>query len=109
MPQAMPRLAALALCTSLAACVMVPRTHDYYDEQCKVHSRQMTLEPAQVGTLGGCSNDGCAGLLVAYGVVGAASVVVSGSVVVVGNVVYWIERRANCADRAEEVKRGDVR
>jgi hypothetical protein len=80
----------------LAACVAVPRTTEYYDEQCQVESRYMTLEAEQVGTLGGCANNDCAALLAAYGIVAAASVVVSGSVVVVGNVVYWVERRAAC-------------
>jgi hypothetical protein len=35
-------------------------------------------------------------LLVAAGVVAAASAVVSGSIAVVGNVVYWIEQQGQC-------------
>ena len=56
----------------------------------------MTLEAYQVASLGGCSNEGCAVLLAAVGVVSAASAVVSGSVVVTGNVVYWLEKKGSC-------------
>jgi hypothetical protein len=77
----------------LAACVVVPRTETVFDDECKVMRRQMTLDVHQIGTFGRCANDGCATLLVATGVVAAASAVVSGSIAVVGNVVYWLERQ----------------
>jgi hypothetical protein len=93
---------ACAAALLLQACVYVPRTTSYYDEQCRVTAREMTLERSSHFGVGGanCVNDSCVALLVAAGVVTAASVVVSGSVVVVGNVVYWLERRADCAERA---------
>ncbi len=76
--------------------MVVPRTDSVYDAGCQMQRRQMTLEVHQVGAFGGCSNDGCTALLVAAGVVAAASAVVSGSIAVVGNMVYWIERQGQC-------------
>ena len=73
----------------LQACVVVPRTATVYDDNCHTHRRQMVLDVHQVGMFGGCANQGCVALLVAAGVVTAASAVVSGSIAVVGNVVYW--------------------
>lgn len=88
-------LIALTL-ASLAACVVVPRTVEVYDEACRVHVKQMTLEAAQIGRFGGCYNEGCLALLVATGAVAAASAVVSGSIAVVGNIVYWAEKQGRC-------------
>lgn len=87
---------AFALAALLSACVVVPRTDTVFDHDCQMLRRQMTLEVQQIGAFGGCSNDGCAALLVAAGVVAAASAVVSGSIAVVGNVVYWIEQQGQC-------------
>ena len=56
----------------------------------------MTLEVQQVGTLMGCQGDACAGALVAFGAVSAATAIVSGSIVLIGNVVYWLERQGQC-------------
>ncbi|MEO8151592.1 MAG: hypothetical protein ABI605_00880 [Rhizobacter sp.] len=92
----MKSLIKFALVALLQACVVVPRTDSVYDEDCKVYRRQMVLEVQQIGSFGGCSNDGCVTLLVATGVVAAATAVVSGSIAVVGNVVYWIERQGQC-------------
>ncbi len=75
---------------------MVPRTQEVYDEGCRIHVKQITLEAAQIGRLGGCANDGCITLLVAMGAVAVASAVVSGSIAVVGNIVYWAERQGRC-------------
>lgn len=80
----------------LSACVVVPRTEIVFDDDCKVLRRTMVLDVQQIGVFGGCSNDGCATLLVGAGVVAAASAVVSGSIAVVGNVVYWLERQGQC-------------
>jgi hypothetical protein len=80
----------------LAGCIVVPRSTEVYDPQCRTMVRQMVLETAVIGTLGHCSNEGCATLLAALGVVGAASAVVSGSVAVIGNMVYWAERQGRC-------------
>lgn len=95
-----PRRAAapIALCASalLAACVVVPRSADVYDPQCRSLVRQVVLETAVIGGIGHCQNEGCASMLAALGLVTAASAVVSGSVAVIGNLVYWAERRGQC-------------
>jgi hypothetical protein len=84
----------LAACAVLAlqACVMVPVTKLRYDEGCRTTVKEMTLQPVQLASIGGCANEGCAALLALAGVTAAASTVVSGSVAIVGNVVYWMER-----------------
>jgi hypothetical protein len=81
----------------LSACVYVPRTTTSYDEECRVETRHMKLEAAQIAAIGSCSNRDCAYVLVALGAVAAASAVVSGSIVAVGNVVYWLEKQGKCA------------
>lgn len=78
------------------ACVYVPQTTTVYDPECRVMTRHMTLEAAQIQGFVGCRNEGCVALLAAAGAVSAASAVVSGSIVVAGNVVYWFERRGPC-------------
>lgn len=89
-----------AAVAALAGCVYVPVTHEVYDDDCGIVSRQMRLDMQQVGGFaGGCVNEGCAALLVAMGAVTAASVVVSGSIVLAGNVVYWFEKRGRCVPR----------
>ena len=85
-----------ATCLTLQACVMVPRTIERYDPDCRSMKREMTLEMVHVGVFRGCSQDACAAMLAAAGVVTAASLVVSGSVAVVGNVVYWFENQKQC-------------
>jgi hypothetical protein len=91
------RFASAALLLALAACIVVPRTDQLYDEECQIYIKRMTLEAQQIGYFSGCSNDGCAVMLVAVGAVAAASAVVSGSIVVVGNVLYWAEKQDRCA------------
>lgn len=81
----------------LAACIVVPQTRAVYDEDCKVMTRQITLETAVVGGFTSCAGDACAAMLATLGFVTAASAVVSGSIAVVGNAVYWIERQGQCA------------
>jgi hypothetical protein len=81
----------------LSACIVVPQTQAVYDPDCKVMTRQVTLETAVVGGFTSCAGDGCAAMLATLGFVTAASVVVSGSIAVVGNAVYWIERQGSCA------------
>jgi len=80
----------------LEACVIVPRTTEVYDADCKVMSKQMDLEPVQIAAIRGCSNSGCTAVLVAAGATAAASAVISGSIVIVGNVVYWFEKQGRC-------------
>lgn len=80
----------------LAGCVFLPQTTIGYDPACGVVQRHMTLQPYQVGVFVGCQNEGCIELLVAAGVISAASFVVSGSIAVVGDVVYWLEAKHRC-------------
>ena len=80
----------------LAACIVVPQTRVVYDPECRVLTRQMTLEAAVIGGFQSCAGDGCVAMLAAMGAVTAASAVVSGSLALVGNVVYWIERQGQC-------------
>jgi hypothetical protein len=81
----------------IQGCVYVPRTSVSYDEHCKIERRQMTLQPAQIGSVGSCSGRDCVVALAALGALAAASAVISGSIVVVGNVVYWLEKQGKCA------------
>ncbi|MCK9284067.1 MAG: hypothetical protein M0P39_07270 [Rhodocyclaceae bacterium] len=90
------RTSIVSVAAMLAGCIFVPHTSSNYNAECEIYERKMTLESYQVGTLSGCSNDGCVALLAAAGVVSAASAVVSGSVVVTGNVVYWLEKKGAC-------------
>ncbi len=80
----------------LAGCIVVPQTREVYDPECRVLTRQMTLEAAYVGGFQRCGGEGCLALLTAAGAVTAASAVVSGSIALVGNVVYWFERQGQC-------------
>ena len=84
------------LASLLSACVYLPRITEVYDADCRVLSRRMDLMPVQLAAIQGCSNSGCASLLVAAGATAAASAVISGSIVIVGNVVYWFEKQGAC-------------
>lgn len=86
----------LAAALLLAGCIVVPRTAEVYDPQCRTFVRQVVLETEVVGAIGGCRNDGCVVMLASMGVISAASAVVSGSIAVVGNMLYWAERRGQC-------------
>jgi len=97
-----PRPSLLLLALLVAGCVYVPRTTEVYDEQCRISARQMTLDLQQIGVFGGCSNQGCAAMLVTFGAVTVASAVVSGSIVMAGNVVYWFEKRGRCLAQGTE-------
>lgn len=93
------RAGLLAAAALLAGCVFVPSTSERYDADCRVSARHMDLQPVALASIQGCSNDGCAALLVVFGATAAASLVVSGSIVVVGNVVYWFEKQGRCDRR----------
>jgi predicted small integral membrane protein len=80
----------------LSACVVVPVTIASYDPDCQVVTHHMELQAVQVGAISGCSNQGCAALVLAATGVTAVSAIISGSIVVIGNVGYWAERRAGC-------------
>ncbi|MFO1329533.1 MAG: hypothetical protein U1F56_19390 [Rubrivivax sp.] len=90
------RVAAPAAALLLAGCIVVPRTAEVYDPQCRTMVRQVVLETEVIGAIGGCRNDGCVVMLASMGIVSAASAVVSGSIAVVGNMLYWAERRGQC-------------
>lgn len=94
----------LVLLPLVAGCVFLPHTAAVYDSDCEIYEKKMTLEAYQVGTLAGCRNEGCVALLVAAGVVSAATAVVSGSVVVVGNVVYWLEAKGQCMNQKRKAE-----
>ena len=80
----------------ISGCIYLPQTSTTYNAECAIDERHMTLEGRQVAEIAGCSNEGCAALLAAVGVVSAATAVVSGSVVVAGNAVYWLEKKGQC-------------
>jgi len=80
----------------LEGCVYLPNTTSIYNANCQTYERHMTLEVHQIGTLAGCQGEACAGALVAFGAVSAATAIVSGSIVIVGNMVYWLERQGQC-------------
>lgn len=85
----------------LSACLVVPRTVERYDPECQVVARHMDLETVQIGYISGCSNQGCATLIVAAAATVTASAIISGSIVVIGNTVYWFEKQGRCLRPAE--------
>ena len=87
---------AAALVLALQACVVVPQTREVYDADCRVMRKEVRLETAVVGRMQACQGDGCVAVLVATGVVTAATAVVSGSIALIGNVAYWFERQGQC-------------
>jgi hypothetical protein len=95
------RLLLVFLFSLLQGCIVLPRTVETYDPDCRIVGREMMLDVVQVGGFAHCHGEGCATLLVAMGVVTATSAVVSGSIALVGNIVYWLERRGQC--RAADV------
>ena len=70
---------AAVLLLALPACVVVPQTREVYDTECRMLKKEVRLETAVIGRLQACQGDGCVAVLVATGVVTAASAVVSGS------------------------------
>jgi hypothetical protein len=82
--------------SALAGCIVVPQTREVYDPECRLLTRQMTLQAAYVGGFQSCAGEGCLALLSAAGAVTAVSAVVSGSNALVGTVVYWFERQGQC-------------
>jgi hypothetical protein len=86
----------LTLMLPLSGCVFLPRTTLVYDPDCHITTRQMRLEPVEIGQLQRCGQAECGAILVAVGAVAAASLVISGSIVIVGNVVEWAEKQGRC-------------
>lgn len=89
-------LCALALLCLLQGCMVLPRTTQVFDAECRIMSSHMVLETVQVAAIQSCANEGCIALVVAAGVVTAASAIVSGTIVIAGNVAYWFERQSLC-------------
>ncbi|HEY4069716.1 MAG TPA: hypothetical protein VGM74_22600 [Burkholderiaceae bacterium] len=87
---------AIGVVTLLPACMVLPRTVQIADRDCQLMARHVVLEETQVAAIGGCANQGCVALIVAAGVVTAATAVVSGTIYIVGNAAYWLERQARC-------------
>lgn len=85
----------------LPSCIVVPRTVELYDPECRVVARHMDLQTVQIGYISGCANDGCAVLIVAAAATVTASAIISGSIVVIGNTVYWFEKQGRCNPRPE--------
>lgn len=90
------RWLALLPALALSACIVVPRTTESYDADCRVVAKHMELTTVQVAGIQHCSNNGCATALAVIGATAAASAVISGSIVLVGNVVYWFEKQGRC-------------
>jgi hypothetical protein len=84
------------LLLALGGCIVVPQTREVYDPECRILTRQMTLEAAYLGGFQPAPGEGCLAMLTAAGAVTAATAVVSGSIALVGNVVYWFERQGRC-------------
>lgn len=85
------------LCVALLpSCIVVPRTVEVYDPECRVVARHMDLQAVQIGYIAHCSNEGCAALIVAAAATATASAIISGSIVVIGNTVYWFEKQGRC-------------
>jgi hypothetical protein len=90
------------LCAALLpSCIVVPRTIEVYDPECQVVARHMDLQSVQIGYISGCSNEGCAVLIVAAAATVTATAIISGSIVVIGNTVYWFEKQGRCNPRPE--------
>ena len=95
-PRVSISLGSALICAALQACVFLPSTIEFYDPECQVVAKQMTLQAVQVAAIGGCQNQSCVAMILAVGATAAASAIVSGSIVIVGNIAYWLERQSTC-------------
>ena len=87
----------------LSGCVLLPKTSEIYNTDCKYIAKHSELESVYIAALGGCKDQQCAGLLAFAGAITAASVVLSGSVVVIENIVYWLEKPDDCDNKNNKV------
>jgi hypothetical protein len=94
----------LSLPLLLCSCIILPRTTEIYNSDCKFIAKQTELTSIYVAALGGCKDEQCAGLLVFSGAATAISAVVSGSIVVVENIVYWLEKPDDCDRTVSDTK-----
>ncbi|AWB67129.1 hypothetical protein C2869_12100 [Saccharobesus litoralis] len=95
----------IAILTSLlSACVIYPEKVHYYDEDCGVTSKKYELKKdiEKIEQLGECVGQACAIKLLAVAGITSAELVVSGTVVMAGNTVYWLEKQANCKNKAPD-------
>ena len=82
----------IAASVFVSSCIVYPKKVEYYDAECEIMVKKLTLE-VEVVTQNACSyEEECLVLLGAS----AASAVVSGSIVVIGNTIYWLEKVGNC-------------
>ena len=95
-PRVSISLLAALIGAALQACVFLPSTIEFYDPECQILAKHMTLQEVQVAAIGGCQNQACVAMILAVGATAAASAIVSGSIVIAGNMVYWLERQSNC-------------
>ncbi|WP_020648468.1 hypothetical protein [Solimonas variicoloris] len=91
-------LLCLAVCvTSGCAYVIKPKTELFYDAECEIQFKKMTLTAEQISLIGGCTSEySCRTRIIAAYLMLPLSAVVSGSVVVVGNTVYWLQKTGRC-------------
>ncbi len=94
----------LSLPLLLCSCVILPRTTEVYNADCKYIAKQSELKPIYVTALGGCKDEQCAGVLVFAGAATAISAVISGSIVMVENIVYWLEKPEDCDEAISDAK-----
>lgn len=97
-------LSLLSLPLLLCSCVIVPRTTEVYNADCKFIAKQTELKPVYVAALGGCKDEQCAGVLVFAGAATAISAVISGSIMIVDNIVYWLEKPDDCDETISSTK-----
>ena len=95
----MKRLIFLALAILLTSCIVKPKTEGYYDKDCQIESKRMTLTTEQMlpltpGTH--CGGSDCVSQIAAMLSITPVSAIVSGSIVVIGNTVYWLQKVGNC-------------
>ena len=82
----------IAASVFVSSCVAYPKKVEFYDAECEIIVKKLTLEVEPV-TQNVCSfEEEC---LVFLGI-SAASAVVSGSIVVIGNTIYWLEKVGKC-------------
>ena len=80
----------------VSGCVFYPKQTEYYDHECGVIAKKLTLEvEVDNGGALNCGEPACILVLLGIGVVSAA---VSSTVVVVGNTIHSIDKRSNCAE-----------
>jgi hypothetical protein len=96
--------ALLSLPLLLSSCVIVPRTTEIYNTDCKYIAKQSELKPVYVAAFGSCKDKQCAWVLVFAGAATAISAFISGSIMMVENIVYWLEKPEDCDETISDTK-----